>query len=684
QDESFYHDFDVGAKVIATLQTDLERLRGITKQQAEEGAKPKLLEADLAMLEQLKSGSLSAVDVAAPVAGLIEALDGARAEAEAFEEQVAAATGASNQQTLTELPDAQGDAAAVLAGATTVVRELAASLARNQKRITALKSMADESDEARHSTEEELEQTRAALESVCATLQQRAVAGNLTSAPALADQNAQPEARATAAGEVVERLLASSQVQAAAIEQLELTDRLVKGAAKTTKAATGPTKDAQTSVADRLRKAGQELERYTLDLEKQLEASRVRERELAKQIREMSVAVSASAPTATNSEDLLGLDQALSAAAAAPEEQNLGEATRRVVAGIKANAGKAEKEARVKVVKRVATELVKACTGDSELAPMAADIALALEDDRPAEATKLEANVHQMVIKLSARKQSVEAERARLAGELQSLRTEHKELVTRTDSTEAARGAEVTRLSGELQRMNAQLNQAKAEVEDQQARVQDKSSSFSKQVTELRRELNELRTQHQEQHAAVARLNQELEAMQAKTRQQREELTGRLAERDNLITAKDRTIEQLSNQRIDGKALDIKVQVLSQELNAALDRVKQLESEHGERAGQLSKNSDLAEVHQQVSQERDDLRAQKRALESELSDANANAQKLVTELAELRKEDEVEAKHHARELAEEREKNQAIREEFRKLKEEVAGLKARLRKLTEG
>ena len=155
-EERFFHDFDIGAKVVESLRADLDRLRTITAGSAASGER--LLASDLELLAQLKSGNLHAVDVAAPVANLIEALDGARTEAEAFQAVISQATGsARSQHSLSMLPDADGDPAEVLAGATTVARELASELARSKSKVTALQAIAEEADQARNAAEDELE-----------------------------------------------------------------------------------------------------------------------------------------------------------------------------------------------------------------------------------------------------------------------------------------------------------------------------------------------------------------------------------------------------------------------------------------------------------------------------------------------------------------------------------------------
>jgi hypothetical protein len=1250
QDEQFYHDFDVGAKVITTLQADLERLRGMVRreeQQAVEQQEQKnLLAADLDLLEQLKAGNLHAVDVAAPVAGLIEALEGARLEGETFETQVAEATGA-RAQPLSDLPDSTGDPAEVLAGATSVVRELAACLARNRNRIAALKAIADESDEARHGTEDELEAARTALERVCTALRQRAESERVEVPPAVADREATPADRAAACAELVDRFQAASPVDGAAIEQLALTERLVR------KSAPQPAVDSTDKelVAERLRKAGAELERYTIDLQQQLDAAlarerdlvgriaasaaaqdaeapaavrelersievkadpqlvagvaaraiealaagggrkasiaaafeedkaiaaeivraaqgdkelaesvaglaisaeetdattqpqlagelreavaalgrrraalesevaelkaanaaimadqgagsaeaqrlageiekaradqqrtaneilrlrsgrdaalvalnaiaadlyrrvpgadpdltdassepeararaaaaaiarlaehraaeqaaieavrgidralarsgesahlaadlapgdedkvaerlqaatgaleqriqamagdldaaRNRERDLARQIRELSAAQAVSAPAAAPREEIARVDRALSEQAAPAD---LAEATRKLIAGMKANAGKAEAEAKATALRGVAGELVRAAEGDAELADQAADLALAA--DNPESGSELESQTRAAIAKLAARKKAVEAERARLAadlarlehqraekaaetgrfsseaarlkmqnaalsaavaqltaevagrvqaagkpvpaaltdpaaepgarasaavaaisrlsdagrtseaavlaiqstdrliaatggasgglaeglapnddeavaerlaraqrsldqhvaklrseadaarnterdlakqvrelavaasvsgspavpreelarleraiaepasndlaeasrrviaslksaasraeqagrsgavraiaadlvkaaegdpsladsaadlavaieggedagiearmgetvariaarkraaesdrarmaGEIEALRSERASLAARADAETSALRSEADQLQSEISRLREQLDEARADVDEHRARSEATGTQFSGELVAARSELSQLRVKQQEQQAQLAQLRQAAEAAEARLKRQREELNRGLAERDALIAEKDGIIDQLSNQRIDGKALQAKVQALGAELDAANERIRELEGRAGDSAGMAVRSGDLVELHKRTSVERDQLRQQKRAIEGDLAEARASLDQAQTELAELRKEHQSAVANAARELAKERENTVAMQEALRALKQEVIGLKARQR-----
>ena len=241
QDEQFYHDFSTGAKVITTLSSDLERLRGIAKTgemravpsetpAGDDTAAHGLLASDLKLLEELKAGNLHAVDVAMPVAGLVEALEGGRQEAENLEATVAAFTNNNSQQAVfTSLPDPNGPPAEVLAGATVVARELTSELARSRQRLTALKQIADEAEQERGVVEGELEQLRAAYNRVLGALQARANDDAIEVPAVFADADAQPESRTNAAIEVISKLHAGPGPEAnlALAEHLEVVTRLV-------------------------------------------------------------------------------------------------------------------------------------------------------------------------------------------------------------------------------------------------------------------------------------------------------------------------------------------------------------------------------------------------------------------------------------------------------------------------
>ena len=117
---AFFHDFEVGSQVVSTLSSDVTNLRD------EVASGPSLGDRDKAVFAQLKAGSLDAVDVAAPVDGLIEALDGVRTETVALQQAANA-----ESVVVSGLIDADGaeNHAEALAETTKVAREIAAALA---------------------------------------------------------------------------------------------------------------------------------------------------------------------------------------------------------------------------------------------------------------------------------------------------------------------------------------------------------------------------------------------------------------------------------------------------------------------------------------------------------------------------------------------------------------------------
>ncbi|MCS6969460.1 MAG: hypothetical protein NZ552_00375, partial [Planctomycetes bacterium] len=231
--------------------------------------------------------------------------------------------------------------------------------------------------------------------------------------------------------------------------------------------------------------------------------------------------------------------------------------------------------------------------------------------------------------------------------------------------------------------LKQELEQAQADAQEFRARNEATGSQFSSEILALRQELGELRTRYQEQGSLLATLRQQLEAAEVRLKRQREELTRGLEERDALIAEKDRIIDQLTTQRIDAKALQAKIQVLSVELDAANARIRELEERTGEQAGAAVRSGDMAELHKRTMAERDQLREQKRRLEAELADARATIEQMSLEVEELRRSYKAESEAHARDVANLQQANTSLKDALRKLHEEVAGIKARLRRGSE-
>ncbi len=263
-DAAFYRDFSVGAKVIATLGQDLDRLRELAREKAERGDQPAgLLAEDLALIADLKAGKLEATDVAAPVESLAEALRGARAEAMALDQAVAAATGGAPAASLPPAPEGDGAPAEVLADATALVRDLTVQLVQERRRIAALAQMAADADTARNDSEEEVERLRQAFNDTTARLGEKAAAARLALAESLSNRDADPAERAAAAIRVVDELAAAGPVAEAALAQIALVDGLVPSDEAAPMAVD---RGDSAAVAERLRRAGTALEAYAREL----------------------------------------------------------------------------------------------------------------------------------------------------------------------------------------------------------------------------------------------------------------------------------------------------------------------------------------------------------------------------------------------------------------------------------
>ncbi len=519
---------------------------------------------------------------------------------------------------------------------------------------------------------------RTAIDQLTTELAQRSIALGREVSEALTDPAAEPELKASAALAAVSGLADHRQIEDAAVDHLQMTERLLASTdGPTSGLSEGLKPGDEQAIADRLRRADSALDRHVRELHQRVDAARGRERDLAKQVRELAVVESAGIPPAVSREDIARLERAI----ADPASADLAESTRKIVVLLKANAGKAEVEARGAVARSLAGEMIKAGEGDPGLADSSAALAVSLDAGDP---TELESDLREAVLKLVSRKRAVDAERNRLSSDLETVRAERIAALGRAEQAENARREEIERLSAELAGVRDELDVALSDASEFRARNEATGSQFSGEMLTLRQELTGLRARHQEQSSTLASLRQQVEAGEARLKRQREELMKGLEERDGLIAEKDRTIDQLSTQRIDAKALQAKVQALSVELDASTSHIRELESRTGDQAGAAVRSGDLAELHKRTMAERDQMRDQKRTIEAELADARAKTEEIDTELSELRREHQNAIEAHTRELTEERERNASLKDVLRKLHEEVAGIKARNRKPSDG
>jgi chromosome segregation ATPase len=578
-EQEFYHDYEVGAQVIATLSNDLQRLRGIAQsakekdEQAASDPRMSLLEGDLQLLEQLKDGSLHAMDVAEPVTGLVEAMEGARLEAEQLEHTGCSALGvaAGREDTISSVPDANGDPAEVLAGTTGVVRELASSLARGRQRLVALKEMADQADEARNSAEQENEELRAAYQQVLAALAERAKADKLAVPKALADESKPAEERGAAAAQVIQQLRGGGDEAKQVIsDQLLIVDRLLGEEAGVHMAPPAKNADQEALVA-RLRENSEALERLVRSKKDELAAAQQREKALAEQVRALAKARSASIPADFAGGDepldvsLKKLDQALDAGGAGSAEAS--EAAKQVIAALQDEGAKgpspadlkrlddersrlasqigqaqqkivaleselsqakgevaavaARSEARKRAEREIANELVRAAKGDHTLAETTADLAMAVDSNTGED---LAVHLREAVTNLTRRKHDLAEENERVRSELDSIRAQAQEASTRNAALQSEQQKAAFQASQAQQRMQdleRDLSRAKTDLELMRNQAQDavsRRNALDAERSKLTAQVASAEQKLHETEAALATANDELAQARADKR----------------------------------------------------------------------------------------------------------------------------------------------------------------------
>ncbi len=163
--EAFFHDYEVGAKVIETLRSDLARLAEIQRQQDEAQGQPAITdERQRNLFDQLVAGSLNAVDMAEPAANLAEAMSGLRSAAIDLHQSV----GAAEPLNLRVPPDSDSDPQIVVAEIVPLVRELASALLEERERIAALQQHAGDGSKMEATLREQMLRSTDLVQSVLA------------------------------------------------------------------------------------------------------------------------------------------------------------------------------------------------------------------------------------------------------------------------------------------------------------------------------------------------------------------------------------------------------------------------------------------------------------------------------------------------------------------------------------
>jgi chromosome segregation ATPase len=586
-EEQFYHEYDVGAKIIETLSNDLQRLRGIAqnaKQQTDKLAsdpRMNLLEGDLKLLEQLKEGSLSAVDVAEPVEGLVEAMNGARSEAQQLDHTGKGALGsaAGREDAISAVPES-GEPAEVIAGAMAVARELATVMGRGRQRMVALKEMADQADEARNTAEEELGEIRAAYQQVLAALGERAKADKMRVPTALVDEDAPAAESSAKAQEIIKNIKGGGDAKPVLAEQILLMDNLLGEEAGVHMAP--PAKDAkEEDLVARLREDGAALARLVKDKSAALAAALAREKALAEDVRVLA-RTQLTAAAAANPANIIPehqgeapLDVSVAKLGQALDQEQepaqVGAAIQQVIAQLRDQLAKAPSGADIKRLddergrlasqigqaqqkirgleealaqakgeaaaiqartqdqrraeREMASELVRAAKGDDQLADSFADLALVADDQ---DEENLVPALREAVTGLTRRKQDLSDENQRLRADLEQVRAKAQEAETRGASLNDEQqklGRQLAGIQQHAQELERDLSRARTDLDLMRNQAQEANSRRSMLEAErgkITAQLLAMETRLRDTDAELAKARGELAALTGAVKEQRD------------------------------------------------------------------------------------------------------------------------------------------------------------------
>ena len=172
-EEAFFHDFEVGAAIVNTLSEDLEQLREITNAQAENEQTQRLF-SRIGIVAPIKRRFARSSRCGRTNCFLGRGAGRCPRRASALDDHAESLGVPFIPAKFSPLPDPdEHKPEEVLAGATTVVRELAAAISGQRGRLTAMKTFADEADEARSSSEDESESLQLAINAVVAAVDER-------------------------------------------------------------------------------------------------------------------------------------------------------------------------------------------------------------------------------------------------------------------------------------------------------------------------------------------------------------------------------------------------------------------------------------------------------------------------------------------------------------------------------
>jgi chromosome segregation ATPase len=277
------------------------------------------------------------------------------------------------------------------------------------------------------------------------------------------------------------------------------------------------------------------------------------------------------------------------------------------------------------------------------------------------------------------------SERDAKAHRVVELETEHETLgreaarARELDVTLATRNAELDTVRREHSELSSALKQTRAEVEEVKAREAATVDSLHRDLDQTRKRLSDEQTVHRDHEADAADAREELEAKAATLQARATELEKALESREQRIAALSKEVGTAADRAAKASEEKKKADQLKARLSKADERIKALEAELEEAQGL----ADAADEADALRGERDDLASRLRAAEKRAADASGTAARATTTAESLKRKLDERQTSYRGEVDTLQERVDTLGEENRRLKEQLAGLNARVRTLTD-
>jgi chromosome segregation ATPase len=298
----------------------------------------------------------------------------------------------------------------------------------------------------------------------------------------------------------------------------------------------------------------------------------------------------------------------------------------------------------------------------------------ALHGTTAAQATDLQAEVDRLQREVTTATATITAARADLdhASELQ---------LSQADELSLAH-AEIDGLGARIATLTKQLTHAQAEISGFAAQGGASAEVLREDVHAVRRELSNERETLKAREIEIVDLREKSESAEARLKRLREEFGKLLEDRDEVIQAKDRQLDELAERHTDVTGLSAQIETLTQQLAQAHGKIHELETLSGIAAGASGRYTNVGSELKRTQADRDLLREQKRSLEADLAESTSRIDELNTQCDQLRKEMLAIREQVEKTLHEERAKSVTLRDENGRLKADNVGLQQRIRKLS--